>query len=169
MNYSGLHLSMQQFYRSAEWSNTRKQFLALCREENRPFVCNICRIPLCYASAPEDKKIGKGILNIDHVLPIKKYWEKRFDLDNLQLLCHDCNKAKANLTDPKEILEAVNHERNIKKKLRAKEEEASKPLSDEVLLNRVKHAWGTGKIPQWFKRKPIDPNKPKVLRKANKV
>ena len=33
---------------------------------------------------------------VDHILPIKHYWSKRLDKDNLQLLCGLCNAEKEN-------------------------------------------------------------------------
>ncbi|QBX24936.1 hypothetical protein Javan220_0032 [Streptococcus phage Javan220] len=33
---------------------------------------------------------------VDHIIPIKKDWNRRLDLDNLQASCKACNDAKAN-------------------------------------------------------------------------
>jgi hypothetical protein len=35
------------------------------------------------------------ILNVDHIIPVSNNWEKRFDPDNLQTLCEECNQGKA--------------------------------------------------------------------------
>jgi 5-methylcytosine-specific restriction endonuclease McrA len=31
---------------------------------------------------------------VDHIRPIRHHWELRLDINNLQLLCDDCNKGK---------------------------------------------------------------------------
>lgn len=39
-----------------------------------------------------------AVLNVDHVKPRRKFPELALDLDNLQVLCGDCNHGKANQT-----------------------------------------------------------------------
>lgn len=155
MNYNGLQLSIQAFYRSAEWSNTRKQFLAVVKSEKRPFICAICGIKLCFASSSEKYKIGKGILNIDHILPVRKYWEKRCDINNLQMLCQECNSGKLNLTDKKEILKSIEKYKLQKQK----EDELKATLGVKYLTDWDKELLARGQykkdkiIPQLIKPK----------------
>lgn len=33
-------------------------------------------------------------IRIDHIKPLRKYWDLRLDRDNLQVLCNDCNMGK---------------------------------------------------------------------------
>lgn len=67
------------FYRSAEWKYLRYE--ALKAHGRR---CGCC------GATPED-----GIrLNVDHVKPIRHYWDLRLQMSNLQVLCADCNIGK---------------------------------------------------------------------------
>lgn len=38
-------------------------------------------------------------LEIDHIKPVSKYPELALDIDNLQVLCKDCNRAKSNIDE----------------------------------------------------------------------
>ena len=37
-----------------------------------------------------------AVMNVDHIKPRKKFPELALNLDNLQILCHDCNHGKGN-------------------------------------------------------------------------
>ena len=68
----------RKFYQSKEWK--------LCKE-------------IFYSSCKDTKCIECGStenLNVDHILPVRRYWEKRLLQANLQLLCGECNKNKCN-------------------------------------------------------------------------
>ena len=56
----------------------------------------------CGASA----KTG-AVINVDHIKPRKVFPELALDLNNLQVLCHDCNHGKGNwdMTDWREPME----------------------------------------------------------------
>ena len=71
----------KSFYASWEWKKVRMQ--ALERDGHRCLSCG--------ASPANLKSIR---LVVDHIKPIKKYWELRLDLNNLQVLCDDCNMGK---------------------------------------------------------------------------
>lgn len=45
----------------------------------------------CLACKSTDKEI-----HVDHIKPISKYPELTFDINNLQVLCKDCNLSKSN-------------------------------------------------------------------------
>lgn len=68
------------FYQSNEWREVR--YKALLRSNGR-CVC-------CGRSAKDG-----AVLNVDHIIPLVKAWDRRTDLDNLQVLCKDCNFGKS--------------------------------------------------------------------------
>lgn len=73
-----------QFYKSTKWRELRHVAL----------VNSGARCTLCGASAKD------GIqLHVDHIKPRSKYPELALDLDNLQILCEDCNLGKSNVDD----------------------------------------------------------------------
>ena len=67
---------LTRFYNSSAWRSTSK--LVLLRDD---YVCQMC---------------GREATMVDHIIPIKKDWERRLDLTNLQASCKACNDAKAN-------------------------------------------------------------------------
>jgi 5-methylcytosine-specific restriction endonuclease McrA len=71
----------QRFYSSFLWRKLRYKVLA---EHNGR--CQAC---------------GRGaadgiVLNVDHIEPLSKNWERRLDRTNLQVLCAECNHGKLN-------------------------------------------------------------------------
>ena len=46
----------------------------------------------CCGNSP---KTG-AVLNVDHIKPRKKYPELALDINNLQILCEECNHGKGN-------------------------------------------------------------------------
>ncbi|HVX91213.1 MAG TPA: HNH endonuclease [Candidatus Paceibacterota bacterium] len=38
----------------------------------------------------------KGVFHVDHIKPLRKYWELRLVKENLQILCEECNHGKGN-------------------------------------------------------------------------
>jgi len=76
------------FYKRKLWLNTRDRMIA-----ETPF-CACC-------GATRDDKDDKGVytrLELDHIKPRLLFPELEENLDNFQVLCSRCNKAKANLT-----------------------------------------------------------------------
>lgn len=69
----------RSFYSSWEWKKVRMQ--ALERDGHR---CGSC------GASPKD---GIRIV-VDHIKPLGKFWELRLSIDNLQVLCDDCNRGK---------------------------------------------------------------------------
>ncbi|KHO62681.1 HNH endonuclease [Thermoanaerobacter sp. YS13] len=65
-----------EFYKSDEWERVKTQ--ALIRDKG---LCQLC--------------LKKGIIKtadvVHHIVPLKEDWSKRFDLDNLVSLCHECH------------------------------------------------------------------------------
>jgi len=82
------HLSLPEeariklFYESLAWRRLRYKTL---KKHGRR--CQCC------GAEPDD-----GVrINVDHILPIKKFWHLRLDPDNLQVLCGECNHGKGNV------------------------------------------------------------------------
>ena len=73
--------SFDKFYSSSEWRSLRYKALRL-----RGFQCQACgnRPPL-------------AILHVDHIKPRSKHPELELDINNLQVLCKDCNLGKSNI------------------------------------------------------------------------
>ena len=70
-----------EFYRSTAWKELR--YIALANSEGK---CN-----LCGGSAKDGLRI-----HVDHIKPRSKFPEYELDLDNMQVLCEDCNIGKSN-------------------------------------------------------------------------
>lgn len=70
------------FYKSKAWIHLRHMAL-----KNSEGVCN-----LCGASGVKDNP-----LHVDHIKPRSRYPLLALDLDNLQVLCSDCNMGKSNI------------------------------------------------------------------------
>jgi 5-methylcytosine-specific restriction endonuclease McrA len=47
---------------------------------------------MCCGATPSDG----AVMNVDHIKPRKLFPELSLDIDNLQILCHDCNHGKGN-------------------------------------------------------------------------
>lgn len=80
------------FYRSWEWKKARFETL-----KRYGAICMLCG---------SDKYIV-----VDHIKPRSKYPELELDLDNLQVLCNDCNMGKSNddETDFRPIDDELSH------------------------------------------------------------
>jgi len=70
------------FYNSEEWKALRNKVF-----QKYPAICMSCG--------------NKNHLEVDHVKPRSKYPELELDIDNLQVLCRDCNLLKGVKDDPK--------------------------------------------------------------------
>ena len=71
---------LEAFYQTNEWHMVRYETLR--RHGGR---CQCC------GASPED---GRTVLNVDHIKPVRVFWELRLDIDNLQVLCGGCNRGK---------------------------------------------------------------------------
>lgn len=82
VQYSGP--TTPDFYKTREWRELR--FVALNLSEG---TCGLC-----------GAKASDGVqLHVDHIKPRSKYPELALDLDNVQILCADCNYGKSNYDD----------------------------------------------------------------------
>jgi len=68
------------FYNSRAWRAARYQALKAAKG----------RCQACGASAADGVK-----LCVDHIKPVRHFWHLRLEPTNLQVLCNDCNLAKA--------------------------------------------------------------------------
>jgi 5-methylcytosine-specific restriction endonuclease McrA len=73
--------SVDPFYESREWLAVRYQ--ALMRYGARCMCCGATRR-------------DNAIIQVDHIKPRSRYPALALDIDNLQILCRDCNMGKSN-------------------------------------------------------------------------
>lgn len=73
------------FYKSWEWRTLRMQAL-----KERGARCGCC------GATPKHHDVqGNPIrLVVDHIKPLATHWHLRLDLENLQILCDECNQGK---------------------------------------------------------------------------
>jgi hypothetical protein len=67
--------TLTDFYKSDEWMNLRNDFKSKMSQ-----FCPVC--------GSEEKLI------VDHINPIRFFWEQRLEENNLQMLCSECNLEK---------------------------------------------------------------------------
>ncbi len=79
----------KKFIESIPWKRLRKEFYESVPEKDR-------KCASCGWSYNDYKKGCSTYLCVDHKLPVRKYWEKRLDKSNLQILCNHCNGCKGN-------------------------------------------------------------------------
>jgi len=72
---------IKDFYKSPQWKELRYTALSLSEGS--------CQ--LCGAKASDEVQI-----HVDHIKPRSKYPELELDLDNIGVLCGDCNMGKSN-------------------------------------------------------------------------
>ncbi len=73
------------FYRSREWRELRYKVLIMHG-----------RRCMCCGATPEKNNI---VIHIDHIKPRSKYPELELDINNMQILCEDCNLGKSNISE----------------------------------------------------------------------
>jgi len=69
----------RRFYKTREWREFRYQILTQLGAK-----CMCCGV------TPADG----AVMNVDHIVPISKAWERRLDPTNMQVLCARCNEGK---------------------------------------------------------------------------
>lgn len=69
-----------RFYSSLPWRRLRLEIIK--RDGGRCAACG---------ASPAD---GTTVLNVDHIEPLSRAWERRLDPTNLQTLCGACNHGK---------------------------------------------------------------------------
>lgn len=86
------------FYSSREWLALRVRVLEKYE----------CKCMMCGRSP----SIHKVIIHVDHIKPRSKHPELSLEINNLQLLCHECNIGKGNKYDTDWRPDATNDEIN---------------------------------------------------------
>lgn len=71
----------KEFYESYEWRKVR--YDALVAADGK---CQLCG----------RSKHDGIVLNVDHIVSLRKNWARRADIRNLQVLCRECNHGKGN-------------------------------------------------------------------------
>ena len=69
---------IREFYRTWAWKQTRFKVL-----KQHDFQCQAC------GNFPPNT-----VLHVDHIKPVRYYWQLRLVMENLQVLCQDCNMGK---------------------------------------------------------------------------
>jgi 5-methylcytosine-specific restriction endonuclease McrA len=91
----GINVASDDFLQSYEWRRVRMEAL---KKYGRTCQC-------CGASPATG-----AVMNVDHIKPRRLFPQLALDLDNLQVLCHECNHGKGNwdMTDwrPDELTDA---------------------------------------------------------------
>lgn len=68
------------FYRSHAWRRLR--YVLLQRYDARCMLCG------------QNYRDHGVIVHVDHIKPIRLHWDLRLDIENLQVLCEECNHGK---------------------------------------------------------------------------
>jgi len=68
--------ALRKFYRSREWARASAQA--------RLLAGNRCRNDAAH----------EGRTEVDHIIPVREWWDGRLRLSNLQVLCVRCHRAK---------------------------------------------------------------------------
>lgn len=72
----------KRFYVSKAWRELRIAVIVINRKQYGKPTCVLCNATSCE-------------MHVDHIKPRSKYPELELDLDNLQLLCKECNLGKS--------------------------------------------------------------------------
>ena len=67
---------LKEFYKSPEWKTLRNDVY-----KKLTHFCPVCG--------------SENNLVIDHINPVRYFWNQRLDENNLQILCDDCNLEKS--------------------------------------------------------------------------
>lgn len=91
----GINVASDDFLQTYEWRRVRMEALK-----------KYGRICQCCGASPATG----AVMNVDHIKPRRIFPQLALDLDNLQVLCHECNHGKGNwdMTDwrPDELTDA---------------------------------------------------------------
>lgn len=101
-NQINYHEKYAEFYNSAEWKKLRNQ-----KFFDADGLCELCR----------EKGIIRQGKEVHHKIPIEEDWSKRFDYENLILLCPDCHNSQHERNSPfQKFLNDWNNLENKEKK-----------------------------------------------------
>lgn len=131
----------EKFYQTAEWITLRDMIREVY--EKRCMKCG-----------------SQRYLHVDHIRPINKYQQRRFDPTNLQILCTYCNKSKSDT-----IITDYRTQDHIKQLDRCMN--TSKQLRHYLLV--TKHLQKTRKYEKWEMREQRRLDRPKRTPLAERV
>jgi len=131
-----LEKQLSRFYQSKEWKELRNKLF-----EVHDKVCVVCG--------------ATHALRGDHIKPIRTHWDLRLNLDNLQILCDECNREKGS----KQFWTLEEHKRF--KKVKVIDEAISKLRSRRYsILSGLSEEW-RGATPAKPRTEPTK-TKPKI-------
>jgi hypothetical protein len=81
-NLNDNKLNSMLFYESNDWKTLRYKAIVM--------YGNKC---MCCGRSPKDNIT----IHVDHIKPKSKFPNLKYDINNLQILCHECNEAKSNI------------------------------------------------------------------------
>ncbi len=102
------------FYKTKEWKQLREQVIQEYRANNQLF---------CIACGTIEKLV------VDHINPVKKFWDQRLERTNLHILCNDCNLGKGS--------EIIDNTKPIDKAEQIRILREQKELEDEYKLKDI--------------------------------
>lgn len=81
------------FYKTDEWKSARNKFLSDVYHKNEgKYMCTYCEHPLYFG---EQEHEG-NLLLVDHIKPVRKFWNERLNPKNFTISCGKCNELKCN-------------------------------------------------------------------------
>jgi hypothetical protein len=125
-----LEKNLHNFYQSPEWKQLKNKFL-----ESSEKVCTVCGID--------------HSLHVDHIKPIRHYWESRLDNNNLQVMCGTCNKEKGS-----KLYWTLEEHRRFKKVKEIEKEISDLRYRRTSILNSLSEEW-RGTTPAKPRTEPI--------------
>ena len=120
----------QEFYETPAWKNARDKYMS---QQPKPFQCHKCgrspdpnykKAPIKMGRSEREKQQlerewNQNRIVVDHILPVKYFWNLKLEPDNFQLLCGCCNKEKLN---------TINWDDLKEQKIKAKQRRESKKM-----------------------------------------
>ena len=86
MIWSAEFIASDDFLLTHEWYRLRNIIQAIAKSNTGEWGCMLCH----------DKLDHPGQISTDHIIPRKVNPFRALDEENIQILCHSCNKAKGN-------------------------------------------------------------------------
>jgi hypothetical protein len=123
-----LEKKLHNFYQSSEWKQLKNKFLEASEK-----VCVVCGL--------------RHSLHVDHIKPIRHYWESRLDNNNLQVMCGTCNKEKGS-----KMYWTLEEHRRFKRVKELEKEISDLRYKRTSMLNNLSEEW-----------RGITPPKPQVI------
>lgn len=126
------------FYKSKEWQQIR--YMALKKYERRCMCCG--------ASAPS------VTIHVDHIKPISTHWKLRNCMNNIQLLCANCNIGKSNIDETnwknintvKQVQDELRAENKLKAISSTRKNKRAKKNTVETIVKKPHEPTGAGVI-----------------------